>query len=163
MTYDVLAHTKKEKPSLFRDISSRSIKICVLWTAIVLVSGCASTPTTVVPTLKDGKAFWEARALERANTRWEHIVAKDFDKAFNMYTTTSRKAFSPELLRRTIAHTKMIDGKVDRVVCGDESCEVWVNTTLIISIPRVGNKQQIVPFREQWVVEDNEIRLLRDS
>ncbi len=126
--------------------------------AITSFAGCASVPSTI----KEDPKFWQKRAVERANQRWAHIRAKEYEKAFAMYTQVSQKDFSPEILGRQIAQTRMSNGVAESAECKEEACEVTVNIDITIHIPRVGNKQQTVPFKEQWVVESGEIRLLRN-
>jgi hypothetical protein len=132
---------------------------CIASIASLWIAGCATKPTA--PSLAENKAYWQEQAMQRANLRWAHIRAKRYGEAYAMYTQASRKDFTPEMLARTIQNIRANDGKVDRAECTDEKCEVWVNVELTFKIPRVGNKQQIVPFAEQWVPEEGEIRLLR--
>jgi hypothetical protein len=119
-------------------------------------AGCSTSPA-----LKDDPQFWQTKVTQLANERWALIAAKDFDKAFAMYTEASRKDFTPGMLRAQIVRIRALSGAVDQVECGTDYCEVTVNVVINLRIPRVGNKQQTAPFKERWVVESGQMRLLR--
>jgi PBP1b-binding outer membrane lipoprotein LpoB len=133
----------------------------------LFVGGCATTTT---PNTSDAerrsavqldRTKWESVARERADARWEHISAKRFKEAFAMYTDASRRDISPDHLARDIRNIRALSGKVDTVACDADKCDVRVNVTLVIRIPRVGNKQQTVPMTEVWIPEAGEMRLIR--
>jgi hypothetical protein len=142
-------------------------KFAVAAVAAALLGGCATSPNegdateASAPSLRENRAVWEQRARDRANERWAHIKEKRFDKAHTYFTAASSKGFTPEMLSINIQNLRASEGAVDRVECTDEKCEVWVNVSITLRIPRVGNKQQLVPLREDWVIEKNEFHLLR--
>jgi hypothetical protein len=140
------------------------ILLLLLLVGSVLV-GCASPPAiekAAPPPPPLPRADWEKVAEARANARWAAIVKKDFAAAFAMYTESSRKVMTEDGLRGAIKQSRMLSGTVDRVECDAEKCDVWVNVMVMHRIPRVGNKQQMVPFKEVWVPEKGTLHLIRD-
>jgi uncharacterized protein YceK len=142
--------------------------IAITLIVAVLVGGCATLSSGDAakedasgPNLMQNRAIWEQRSRDRANERWTHIKEKRFEKAHAYFTAASSKGFTPEMLSINIQNLRASEGTVDRVECTEEKCEVWVNVSITIRIPRVGNKQQLVPLREDWVIEKNEFHLLR--
>jgi hypothetical protein len=145
------------------------LTVSVAFIAAMLVGGCAvlqggaGATESSEPNLRENRTVWEQRVTDRANQRWAYIKEKKFEQAHAFFTASSKKDFTAEMLGLNIRNRGMFDGKVDRVECGDEKCEVWVNVSLTIYIQRVGNKQQIVPFKEDWVIEKGEFHLLRQQ
>jgi hypothetical protein len=143
-------------PQRSADGVSAKLLLALASSLFVLLAGCAAGPA-----LKDDPQQWQAKVTERANQRWALIAAKEFDKAFAMYTDASRKDFTPAMLQAQILRIRALTGAVDQVECGTEYCEATVNVVINLRIPRVGNKQQTAPFKERWVIESGELRLLR--
>jgi hypothetical protein len=128
------------------------------------MAGCASTQRPIEPVpLTFDKAKWEALARERADARWQFIEKKDFEPAFNFYTAASRKDATYQLLGLNVRNMRAVTGKADTIECTPEKCDVKVNVIITIRIPRVGNKQQTVPFNEVWVPEKGSLYLIRPS
>ncbi len=148
---------------------SNLLMLCVTFAAAMLVVGCAtlqrgdgaSAKDAPGPNLKENRALWEQRSRARANERWALIKEKRFEQAHAYFSPASAQGFTPEMLSINIRNLNASEGTVDRVECTEEKCEVWVNVSITLRIPRVGNKQQLVPLREDWVIEKNEFHLLR--
>ncbi len=153
--------TMKSFPTYLRPLK----KLLLSSILIGLIAGCAtkSPEPSAPPPLVFDKAKWEALARERVDARWQHIEKKDFEPAFKMYTEASKKDATFQLLALNIRNMRAIAGKADTIECSPEKCDVKVNVTLVIRIPRVGNKQQIVPFQEVWVPENGSLYLIRPS
>jgi hypothetical protein len=136
--------------------------------ALAFVGGCASSGGASGTDsqasgngLMANPALWEANVRERANLRWAHIRNDRFAEALDFYTEASKQGFTAEMVAITKRNISASDGVVDRVECSAEKCEVWVNVTITLRIPRVGNKQQITPLREDWIIEKGAFHLLR--
>jgi hypothetical protein len=121
-----------------------------------LLAGCATTRS---PEL-DSK-HWEARAMDRATQRWTFVNNKQYDKAYEFFTDASKKGYSVLDFATQVRQLRSTDAKVKSASCLADVCEVVTDVTLTISIPRVGNKQQVLPMPEQWRIENGEIRLIR--
>jgi hypothetical protein len=132
--------------------------------ATALLVGCASGPEKA-PELKPPPVFdkvvWEAMAIQRANERWRLIQQKNYAEAFAYYTAASRKDVTPANLETNIRNMRASAGNAVAADCNPEKCTVSVDTTVSIRIPRVGNKQQTVPFPEVWVPENGSLYLIR--
>jgi hypothetical protein len=138
----------------------------VLYLALPLaIAACASAPPTpsAPAVLAFDKEKWETLVRERADARWKHIEKKDFEPAFDFYTAASKKDLTYQTLALNIKNMRAVTGKADTVECTPEKCDVKVNVTLTVRIPRVGNKQQIVPFQEVWIPENGSLYLIRPS
>jgi hypothetical protein len=130
----------------------------------VLAAGCASTAEKTLE-LKPPPAFdkpvWEALAVQRANERWQLIQQQKLPPAFEYYTAASRRDVTVANLEANIRNMRASAGKAVSAECAPDQCTVTVDTTVTIRIPRVGNKQQTVPFTEVWVPENGSLYLIR--
>ncbi len=165
-----------EISSIAKPLADHRILAClaVSWISLV-VAGCATTsgggaevgkpvvapvPITAVSKPFD-KAEWEKLATERANARWALIAEKKFEEAFAFYTDASARDASPAVLGVNMRNMRALGGKVESADCSPTQCEVSVGVTVLFPIPRVGNKQQIIPFKEIWTPEKGTLRLIR--
>lgn len=129
----------------------------------LFLTGCATVGTPSAPPLVFDKATWENLAKARADERWRLIQEKKFDEAFAFFTEASQKNFSSQALAVGIRNMRFTGGKAEEATCTAEKCEVTVNVSITVRIPRVGNKQQVVPFKEVWIPEKGSLYLIRES
>ncbi len=127
-----------------------ALAVCFLFT------GCA-----IVPTIEEDSAYWEAKAKAAAEQRWFQIAADNYDAAYAAFTEASKVAYTSSDLRSHWGQFRPRGGTVDSVKCSQELCTVRVLVSLSVRIPRVGLKQQQVPFIEGWIVEGGDMRLIR--
>lgn len=139
------------------------LRVFVFLGVATLFGGCATVGAPSVPELVFEKAGWETLAKARADERWRLIQDKKYEEALALYTESSRKNFSALALATGVRNMRVIGGKAEEAVCSAEKCEVTVNLTISMRIPRVGNKQQVVPFKEVWVPEKGGLYLIRES
>jgi hypothetical protein len=153
------------RPVLNKTLVHRVKKYALHLALPLVIAACASTPPapSAPPVLTFDKEKWEALVRERVDARWKHIEKKDFEPAFSFYTAASRKDLTYQTLALNVRNMRAVTGKADTVECTPEKCDVKVNVTLTVRIPRVGNKQQIVPFQEVWVPENGSLYLIRPS
>ena len=136
--------------------SSLLVAVLFLSAGVFTLGGCAS-----VPSLAENPAIWVEIAKKRSVERWQLLLASQYDKAFAMYTTPSKANFDAAGLRAMVGGMRTKAANVTDATCNPEYCEVGVDITVTIRLQRVGLKQQVVPVRERWVVEDSELRLIR--
>jgi hypothetical protein len=146
-------------------LARRAKKYALCFALPLAIAACASAPPTpsAPAALIFDKEKWEALVRERVDARWQYIEKKDFEPAFAFYTAASRKDLTYQTLALNIRNMRAVTGKADTVECTPEKCDVKVNVTLTVRIPRVGNKQQTVPFQEVWIPENGSLYLIRPS
>jgi hypothetical protein len=140
------------------------ILLCGL-TSIFLI-GCVASPEKAAQSessMTFDKQGWEKLAMQRADERWRLVSEKKFDEAFAMYTEASRINVNAAWLAAGIRNMRALGGKSEKAECTPEKCIVSVNVTISFRIPRVGNKQQIVPFNEIWMPEKGALYLIREQ
>jgi hypothetical protein len=125
---------------------------------MIFAHGCQTAPLDNIP--KDPVAR-EQRAMARATERWQHIREKSLEKAYAMFTETSKKGFTIKDLEAQLVRTQMRGGTAKSAVCDADSCAVTVDVELSFRVPRVGNVQQVIPFQEQWLIEKGDFYLIR--
>lgn len=120
-----------------------------------------STGCVTAPTMEEDSAYWEAKAKVAAEQRWSQIAADNYDAAHAAFTEASKVAYTPSDLRSHWGQFRPQGGTVDSVKCSQELCTVRVLVSLSVRIPRVGFKQQRVPFVERWILEKGNLHLIR--
>lgn len=139
------------------------------FTALLLLlsaflSGCATPGSSQSgEVLAYDKTKWESLAVARADERWRLIGEKKFDQAFEYFTVASRRDVTSTVVATQARNLRVESAKADSAVCTPEQCEVTINLTVNLRIPRVGNKQQTFPFKEYWAPEAGTLRLIRQS
>ncbi|GAB4090696.1 hypothetical protein [Hydrogenophaga soli] len=114
----------------------------------VLLAGCGSAtmPHAASP---------EQEVARLAQMRWEHLLAHDWAKAYDMLTPGYKKLHS---LREYEASFKggqlWVSAKVVSTVCEPESCEVRVGMQIKNPQARYDNDTITTHFSERWLYED---------
>ena len=72
------------------------IKIATLFLAGILMTACASNPAE--------NESVRAELLERVESRWEALVARDWNRAYAYTSPAYRSVFSPELYRQKFSY-----------------------------------------------------------
>ncbi|NDY94973.1 hypothetical protein [Wenzhouxiangella limi] len=103
-----------------------------------------------------GPAEPEQTLEERVMARWQHMIERDFEAAWEYYTpgfqqTTPREDFADDMGRRPI---RWQSSNLIRSECEKESCSVWVE----VEYQPVGAPG---PLREMRPVRINEERWLQ--
>lgn len=131
---------------------------CVLGVSFAaLLIGCATGSGSA--SLKSEQ--WPVTAKARAEARWGVIAKGDYDGAMAYFTTASAKDYTPKTLAAVWQPLRPTGGVAQGVNCDETGCDVTVNVSMSVRLPRVGFKQQIVPLVERWVPENGEMRLIR--
>lgn len=84
---------------------------------VCLLAGCATTQAPVDETIE-----------ERAQARWDLILAQDHASALNYYTPTFRSAVEPDDFQRDMARRQVrwTDAEVQSADCDEQRCVVAV-------------------------------------
>lgn len=106
-----------------------------------VLAGCGANPFREEPP--------EVIVKQRAQERWNALVAGDLTKAYSYMSPASRQAISPELFRNSIRLGFWKSAEVGAVTCDKDACEAVVQMTYTYRGTKVST-----PFRETWVHSD---------
>lgn len=106
-------------------------------------AGCAALESEVNP---------EAVVAQRADARWQALIAGDLQKAYGLLSPTSRKTYTWEIYRGAIRPGTWKSAKVDKVRCPSKDlCEVDVAVEYAYH-----GAQVRTPIRESWTRQEGE-------
>lgn len=90
----------------------------LLIASALAAAGCAALP--------DSRGGDEAAVRQRAQQRWDALVAGDADKAYEFWSTGSKAFMSLQHYRRSIPLGFWTAARVESVACTGERCEAKV-------------------------------------
>ena len=112
------------------------------------LSACATKPTTP-----------EDQVRERAQARWNALVASDFAKAYTYAPPSFRAVSGPQEYRSRFGPAAAWKSAwVHDVSCEPERCTVSVRVTLNVRVPQFATKLPSIETytQETWVREDGQ-------
>lgn len=110
--------------------------------AAFLVASCGTAPTRE-------EASPEVAVKQRAQARWDAMVAGDLPKAYSYMSPASREVISLEAFRNSVRLGFWKKAEVTGVTCEKDACDVVVQLTYSYR----GSTTQ-TPARETWVKSD---------
>lgn len=92
----------------------------------------------------------EGAVAERAQARWNAVIADRLSEAYQYYSPSSRETMRYEDYVRSARVGFYKAAKVDKVVCGsEESCVAHIVVDYVVKGSRVQS-----PLRETWIRKD---------
>ena len=127
------------------------------------LSGCANTPEAKqAPALPEDPSLWAPLVVKRAEARWQLMSEGKYEAAFGYFTDASKKDADADTLRAVWSKFRPEGAVAEPPTCSkEEGCLVTMMVKMMISIPRVGFRQQIVPMVERWMPEKGDFSLIR--
>ena len=123
-----------------------------LLVALAALAGCAG--------LAGGGATPEERVLERAQQRWDLVLAGDIEGAYQFLSPGQRSAFSLENYQFKLAQARVrwLSAEAQGATCGEEVCtaRIEVGIRLVSPAPGVRNFEIDRPVEERWVKVNGE-------
>lgn len=93
---------------------------------------------------------------ERAQARWDALLAGNTELAYEFTNPGFRSAISPEGYHHRVASgTRWIAARVERVECEQRRCEVSVDVTYQLTEPDLGLDFEET-FEEIWIFVDDQ-------
>lgn len=124
-----------------------------------VLGGCA---TSVTPSADKSAAFDpQKRAVERSAARWKALTDKRFDESFAYLSEASRVGTNAAEYAAAMQRMGFIAANVVSATCEEAVCTVKSTVTLPVFIKNVGARPQTVPVEERWIVNNNELWLIR--
>jgi hypothetical protein len=127
------------------NVSTRLLGVSL---AAMLLAACAGT---------GGPVPAEISVEERAQQRWDYLVAREFESAWTLYTPGFRQTTSADDYRRDRARrpVRWLTGQVQDAVCEDDRCQVTVVVTYQAPTAPAGQRR----IRMTRNIEETWIRL----
>ena len=121
---------------------------CGLFLTGSIITGCASLDTRPK----------EERVADRSEQRWTALAAQDWERTYAFLSPGYRETTSLSAYRaRYGGASSLKDHEIRSVECEEEDlCYVTVVASYEASVPRVGTHQGRRPFRERWILVDDE-------
>ena len=113
----------------------------------------ASAPGSWVPSTPD-----ETAVQQRAKERWDALVVRDFDRAWNYLEPAVREKIKQEDYKNRFGDTGQLDkADVYRVVCGKTRCAARIRLASKILAPGAASTSLITTyFDEEWSKEGDQ-------
>ena len=112
--------------------------------ALALCAGACATLSADSPSEEKVKVVGE-----RANARWQAIINKDFDAAYEYFSPASRATITRAGFKTIASRLQYRAAKVQSVTCEAETCKVTLDLTY--DAPMM--KGVRTPLNEPWVIE----------
>jgi hypothetical protein len=131
---------QQEKPAVLRLNFSAGVRLLLL---AVLVSACATTPTS------------KTDIKQRAQGRWDAVMAGDYDTAYTFYSPGYRSATSRvdfEIALR-VRRVRWISAEVQESSCDADVCKVVTTVGYAVAgaVPGVSVWKNKKNIEESWV------------
>lgn len=127
----------------------RSIPRLTALAGVLLLAACAG------PGTRPDSDAGQAQLKQRAQARWELLINKHADQAYDFLTpgyrsTISRDKYASEMVNRPI---KWESAKVNKVDCAQaDSCTVYMVIGYSLKLPGMGgNAHSVAPIQESWL------------
>ena len=123
------------------------VKIFCVWGTVFFLLGCAG----VAPqsdSASRGAVSSESQVSAKAEARWQALIAKDLDKAYEFLSPGSKSAYTVQLYKGMIRPLDWRTGKALSASCEGEKCSVKVQITFFHQ--RAGGELGTV-LTETWI------------
>ena len=123
------------------------VKNFILCGTVFFLLGCAGAAPKS-DSASSGAASSENQVSARAEARWQALIAKDLDKAYEFLSQGSKSAYTLQLYKGMIRPLDWLSGKALSASCEGEKCSVKVQITFFHR--RAGGEMGTV-LTETWV------------
>lgn len=117
--------------------------------AVAMFSGCQTSPT------RSGSGSDADVVKQRAAQRWNYLIEKKAEKAYEYLTPGYRKAKSLEQYvgEKTAVALRWQGVSVSKADCKEDVCDVFVAVDYEVKLPNTGGKpiSTFAPMQEKWV------------
>ncbi len=126
------------------------------WLAVALVAvaagGCAALGGGLD---KDAPAaVKEAAVAERAKARWQALIKRDYEGAYQYLSPASRQTTSLSQYQARIAAIQYRAVTIEKVECATEVCKVKLSLTY--DYPPAKAKGVVTPLDESWIIDQGQ-------
>lgn len=115
--------------------------------AVVVLGGCQPSPQSASDSVETLKA--------RAQERWNYLIEKKAEKAYEYLTPGYRKSVPVEkyVADKMSVGLRWKRATVGAAECEDDACTVFVSLDYEVNLPNSGGKpiETFAPLREKWV------------
>lgn len=141
-------HTPKFNTLAPLSAAAHRLTLGAMVAATLALGACASL----------GNSNPEAQVTQRANERWKHMVAREFDKAYAYSTPAFRDVVTPESYRgRFGPAVKWVGAEVVRVNCPEPAkCVAVVRLDFSPLLGRASGQTYNTHFDETWLLENGQ-------
>lgn len=136
-----------------------AVSLAVL--AVSIFSGCQTSQTRA-----DGSAD-SALVMKRAEQRWNYLIEKKAEKAYEYLTPGYRKTKPLEqyVSEKTAVALRWKSATAGKADCAEDVCTVFVTLNYVVNLPNTGGKpiETFAPLREKWLKTGGTWYLLPDK
>lgn len=117
--------------------------------AVAMFSGCQTSPT------RNGGSSDADIVKQRAVQRWNYLIEKKAEKAYEYLTPGYRKtkALQQYIAERTNVPLQYKNVAASKAECTEDVCDVWVSVNYQVMLPGGGGQpiDTFAPMQEKWV------------
>jgi hypothetical protein len=129
-------------------------KLTVLALAVALVA-CSTAPSTSTSASADAKTAAEAAVSERAVARWNALIARKPDVAYEYLSPGVRSALARDkfVADMSARPVNWISARVYDIACESDACKLTVELEYEVQVPAMGVGKVRAPAHllEHWV------------
>lgn len=119
---------------------------------VLAVGGCSAPTGPTKTTQGDAATTKEQQVMSRVQQRWNLLLAKDLDKAYEYLSPAARLTMSKEVYRLRVNPTFWRGAKVKSAACRDEVCDVQVELNIMV-LPNLPVDQVV---EEKWILDQGQ-------
>ena len=117
--------------------------------ATVGLSGCGTmVPVQSTANVELGAGAVSRLVMARAQQRWDALLKRDMDVAYQLISPAGRSLMSLEDYRPRVNTGFWRGAKVTQAVCSAEICEVTVLVDMVVEGVKFAN-----PIKETWILD----------
>ena len=137
-------------------------KAALVGIAVLTLAACGDRVTRPDASVVDAgpKASPEAQVKRRAIKRWDLLIERDFDKAYDLLSPGYREVQSRETYVKTMKDRPVQWTSVffQKATCEPDVCavEIQVNAQFQMPVMRVGTVDALNVVEENWILSDGE-------
>ncbi|TAG49437.1 MAG: hypothetical protein EAZ30_03290 [Betaproteobacteria bacterium] len=102
-------------------------------------------------------------AMAAADKRWQQLVAGEYKAAFESFTAASKVGIDSDFLLGYVTNLNAKGAKSRSAKCEAARCEVKMDLTVNIKIPKIAPRLMEIPHREVWVLDDTGLKMIRGT
>jgi hypothetical protein len=123
--------------------------------AVAVATLCAGCGTTGGGLTKDSPAALKEKVVaERANGRWQALIKRDYEAAYEYMSAASREATSLPRFAEKIKTIQYRAATIDRIECAAEVCKVTLSVTY--DFPPAKARGVVTPLDESWIIDQGQ-------
>lgn len=134
----------------------KTVSRSCLFLIMALLAGCQTSQGLTTTAKTENAQVTEQKVMARAQARWNALLAKDLDKAYDFLSPAMRSTMSRDVYKLRINPSFWRGAKVKSATCREEVCDVKVEIAIMalenLSVDQVLEEKWIFNQGQWWFV-----------